>query len=92
MEKEVRLTKEHVSKISGRRDAQGGTQLTLNYPAGTGKSQIERDCQWSMLCTRVKMHKSSKSPLPFNYTLYGYLLQYEISRKYLSCTLTSDLN
>ena len=42
-----------------------------------------------------KWRSASLAPqqlIAFNYTLHGHILQYETSTKYLSCTLTSDLN
>ena len=38
-----------------------GTQLAHTCSDGTEQSQMEGDCQWPILCTRVKRHKSSKS-------------------------------
>ena len=48
-EKEVRVDqglKEHLEKISGRRDIQSGTLLIDIWQAGTEESQMQRNCQW----------------------------------------------
>ena len=53
---EARKTKEHLTKIRGRRDARCGTQLAHTCSDGTEQSQMERDCKWPMLCTSQVSH------------------------------------
>ena len=69
-----------MAKISGRRDVKGGTPLAHTWSDGTDQSQMEKHCQWPMLCTNVKRQKVKNHNVGSDFLKFFSLYTYNLRR------------